>query len=140
MNPTKTKHKKERKHMKKGHYPSVEEAVLKFIREQRSCQVMIRSVELLEAADRFAKLLTYRRRFLQETLEEVGNVTRAPEFNFGRRTALLLKMRAVGSPRALRGREGAGAPSPLENFENWKVKDAIWCILRQKYYTLSKLI
>ena len=51
---------------------------------------------------------------------------------------------------ALRGREGEGALAPLslggsggpppENFENWKVKDAIWCILRLKFHTLRKLI
>ena len=51
---------------------------------------------------------------------------------------------------ALWGREGEGALAPLslggsggpppENFENWKVKDAIWCILRLKFHTLRKLI
>ena len=52
---TKTKHNKKRQTMRKGKYPMIEEAVLKWFRQQRECNVMVRSVELLDAADRFAK-------------------------------------------------------------------------------------
>ena len=52
---TKTKHNKKRLTMRKGKYPSIEEAVLKWFGQLRECNVMVRSVELLDAADRFAK-------------------------------------------------------------------------------------
>ena len=52
---TKTKHNKERRTMRKAKFPSVELALVKWFRQLRECNVMVRSVEMMDVAERFAK-------------------------------------------------------------------------------------
>ena len=50
----KTRHKQPRKMMRKPNHPQLDESVLKWLQQQRTAHVMVRTVELLDAANRFA--------------------------------------------------------------------------------------
>ena len=51
-----TKHKKQRKTMKKPTYPEIEEAAQKWWRQQRTAGVMVRGVDVKMAAEKFAQM------------------------------------------------------------------------------------